>query len=135
MVTPRKCLFLFVKKLTRDQGASESVLCLCLNPSSSVLLTILIKNLYFRRVARCPLLTNSVTIWWLKLQYRQQNYIHVLQYYFGDINLPRDKFLQDELKLDDGCKFNISINNFWMAFGRPEFRYVPGQVNPCDLQP
>ena len=30
--------------------------------------------------------------------------IHCLfQYYFGDINLPRDKFLQDEMKLEDGC--------------------------------
>ena len=27
------------------------------------------------------------------------------QYYFGDINLPRDKFLLEEMKHDDGCKF------------------------------
>lgn len=26
------------------------------------------------------------------------------EYYFGDINLPRDKFLQEEMKKDDGCK-------------------------------
>lgn len=28
--------------------------------------------------------------------------VEQIEYYFGDINLPRDKFLQDELKLDDG---------------------------------
>jgi hypothetical protein len=27
---------------------------------------------------------------------------HLLQYYFGDINLPRDKFLQEQIKLEDG---------------------------------
>ena len=26
-----------------------------------------------------------------------------LQYYFGDCSLPRDTFLQDEIKKDDGC--------------------------------
>jgi lupus La protein len=27
---------------------------------------------------------------------------NLLQYYFGDINLPRDKFLQEQIKLEDG---------------------------------
>lgn len=27
-----------------------------------------------------------------------------VEYYFGDINLPRDKFLQEEMKKEDGCK-------------------------------
>ena len=27
------------------------------------------------------------------------------QYYFGNINLPRDKFLQGKLKDDEGCRF------------------------------
>lgn len=28
-----------------------------------------------------------------------------VEYYFGDINLPRDKFLQEEMKKDQGCKW------------------------------
>jgi len=27
----------------------------------------------------------------------------MLQFYYGDINLARDKFLQEQIKLDDGC--------------------------------
>uniref|UniRef100_A0A183CEV6 HTH La-type RNA-binding domain-containing protein n=1 Tax=Globodera pallida TaxID=36090 RepID=A0A183CEV6_GLOPA len=27
-----------------------------------------------------------------------------VEFYFGDINLPRDKFLQEEMKKDDGCR-------------------------------
>jgi lupus La protein len=27
---------------------------------------------------------------------------YLLQYYFGDINLPRDKYLQEQIKLEDG---------------------------------
>ena len=30
-------------------------------------------------------------------------YICMFQYYFGDINLAKDKFLQEEIKKDDGC--------------------------------
>ena len=28
-----------------------------------------------------------------------------LEYYFGNINLPRDKFLQEKMKEDSGCKY------------------------------
>lgn len=28
--------------------------------------------------------------------------IDLSQYYFGDINLPRDRFLQEQIKLEDG---------------------------------
>jgi len=31
----------------------------------------------------------------------------LLQFYYGDINLARDKFLQEQIKLDDGCIFSI----------------------------
>ncbi|VDM65730.1 unnamed protein product [Strongylus vulgaris] len=31
--------------------------------------------------------------------------VRQLEYYFGNINLPRDKFLQDNMKQDEGCKF------------------------------
>ena len=27
----------------------------------------------------------------------------LFQYYFGDMNLPRDKFLKTEIKKEDGC--------------------------------
>ncbi|EJD75548.1 La domain-containing protein, variant [Loa loa] len=32
----------------------------------------------------------------------QQKIIEQIEYYFGDINLPRDRFLQEEIKKDDG---------------------------------
>ncbi|GLG97852.1 La protein homolog [Gryllus bimaculatus] len=32
----------------------------------------------------------------------EKQIIRQIEYYFGDINLPRDKFLQDQIKLDDG---------------------------------
>ncbi|XP_004417755.1 PREDICTED: lupus La protein homolog, partial [Odobenus rosmarus divergens] len=27
---------------------------------------------------------------------------HQIEYYFGDFNLPRDKFLKEQIKLDEG---------------------------------
>jgi hypothetical protein len=35
-----------------------------------------------------------------------------LQFYYGDINLGRDKFLQEQIKLDDGCRFSAHFINF-----------------------
>jgi len=33
-------------------------------------------------------------------------YVYILQYYFGDINLLKDNFLQQEIQKDaDGCIF------------------------------
>lgn len=31
--------------------------------------------------------------------------IKQVEYYFGDINLNKDKFLQEEIQKDSGCKF------------------------------
>jgi len=36
---------------------------------------------------------------------RKMNLLLLLQFYYGDINLARDKFLQEQIKLDDGCIF------------------------------
>lgn len=33
----------------------------------------------------------------------EANIVRQVEYYFGDANLPRDKFLQAEMKKDDGC--------------------------------
>lgn len=35
-----------------------------------------------------------------------------LQYYFGDYNLPKDKFLQEQIKLDDGWIPLTTMLNF-----------------------
>ncbi|ETN84295.1 la domain protein [Necator americanus] len=35
--------------------------------------------------------------------------VRQLEYYFGNINLPRDKFLQDSMKQDEGW---VPINTF-----------------------
>lgn len=35
--------------------------------------------------------------------------VNQLEYYFGNINLPRDKFLQEKMKEDSGCKFYSQI--------------------------
>lgn len=32
----------------------------------------------------------------------EKKIIHQVEYYFGDINLPRDKFLQEKIKEDEG---------------------------------
>jgi hypothetical protein len=34
--------------------------------------------------------------------FRFMTQVHLLQYYFGDINLPKDRFLQEQIKLEDG---------------------------------
>jgi len=34
-----------------------------------------------------------------------RNMLLLLQFYYGDMNLARDKFLQEQIKLDDGCIF------------------------------
>jgi len=42
------------------------------------------------------------------VEYDDNRNIHVLlllQFYYGDMNLARDKFLQEQIKLDDGCIF------------------------------
>lgn len=36
------------------------------------------------------------------LQLLEKQIIRQVEYYFGDINLPRDRFLQEQIKLDDG---------------------------------
>jgi len=33
----------------------------------------------------------------------------MLQFYYGDANLARDKFLLEQIKLDDGCIFSALI--------------------------
>ena len=38
------------------------------------------------------------SIFYSALQY----IVIILQYYFGDFNLPRDKFLKEQIKLDEG---------------------------------
>uniref|UniRef100_A0A1I8EQI0 La domain-containing protein n=1 Tax=Wuchereria bancrofti TaxID=6293 RepID=A0A1I8EQI0_WUCBA len=40
----------------------------------------------------------------------QQKIIEQVEYYFGDINLPRDRFLQEEIKKDDGYFFRSQNN-------------------------
>ncbi len=30
--------------------------------------------------------------------------IRQVEYYFGDLNLTKDKFMQEEIQKDDGCK-------------------------------
>jgi len=42
-------------------------------------------------------------------------FLLLLQFYYGDINMARDKFLQEQIKLDDGCIFSvlISIRNMY----------------------
>lgn len=32
----------------------------------------------------------------------EQKIVKQLEYYFGDVNLPQDKFLQEQVKVDDG---------------------------------
>jgi len=36
-------------------------------------------------------------------------FLLLLQFYYGDINMARDKFLQEQIKLDDGCIFSVLI--------------------------
>jgi len=37
------------------------------------------------------------------LMFNTVNLLLLLQFYYSDINLSRDKFLQEQIKLDDGC--------------------------------
>lgn len=42
----------------------------------------------------------------------EKKIIKQIEYYFGDINLPRDKFLQDEMKLEDGWVSLTTMTKF-----------------------
>ncbi|XP_061169603.1 lupus La protein homolog [Saccostrea echinata] len=42
----------------------------------------------------------------------EKKIIKQIEYYFGDINLPRDKFLQDEMKLEDGWVSLATMTKF-----------------------
>ena len=48
--------------------------------------------------------------------YNDLNYVVIIfQYYFGDFNLPRDKFLKEQIKLDEGwvpLEIMIKFNRF-----------------------
>ena len=35
--------------------------------------------------------------------------IKQIEYYFGDINMSKDKFMQEEIQKESGCKFNLLI--------------------------
>jgi len=39
----------------------------------------------------------------------------LMQFYYGDINLARDKFLQEQIKLDDGCIF-FALNSEYASW-------------------
>lgn len=43
-----------------------------------------------------------ITMYLVNLDLAQKVFASLLQYYFGDHNLPRDKFLKEQLQLDDG---------------------------------
>lgn len=46
----------------------------------------------------------------LKTKYSTKPYFlyafDIFKYYFGDVNLSKDKFLQEETQKDSGCKFS-----------------------------
>lgn len=42
----------------------------------------------------------------------EQKIIRQIEYYFGDTNLPRDKFLQDEMKIEDGWVSLATMTKF-----------------------
>jgi lupus La protein len=39
----------------------------------------------------------------------EQKIIRQIEYYFGDLNLMRDKFLQGLIREDDGCILDVSF--------------------------
>lgn len=44
----------------------------------------------------------KIYVCFLDLYLALKVFVSYLQYYFGDHNLPRDKFLKEQLQLDDG---------------------------------